>query len=145
MQRYRNGRNAKLPGAPAIVVVCTANMLAILAPASVARAQPGDMNCDGVVGSADVPLFVEALLGVSSFGGCDVGRGDMNGDSFVNALDTQGFIAALLGPACSGGSTWCSGVCTNTAFDPMNCGGCGIECDDPNMGCCSGGICQSCR
>ncbi len=109
-----------------------------------ALAQRGDMNCDGVVSAHDISRFVEALLGAGSVEGCDISNADMNADGLIDGRDTQGFVARLLQGPCSGGATDCGGVCTNTAFDPMNCGGCGIVCNEPGSECCFGGLCQSC-
>jgi hypothetical protein len=39
---------------------------------------------------------------------------------------------------CPEGEVNCGGVCTDPAFDPLNCGGCGVNCGaDP----CVGGVC----
>lgn len=56
----------------------------------------GDMNCDGLVNLADVPLFVDALLGTYNVPGCDVNLANMNGDAAIDGLDTQGFVDALV-------------------------------------------------
>jgi hypothetical protein len=42
---------------------------------------------------------------------------------------------------CPGGTQICFGVCTNVAFDPQNCGDCGVVCAAGET--CSGGVCQS--
>lgn len=105
-----------------------------------ATAHQGDMNCDGAIGSADVPLFVDALLGVSGFGGCDVQRADMNGDLVINGADTAAFVSVLLANPCFGGQKLCGGVCTEVELDPANCGSCGNQCGLGEH--CAGGICQ---
>jgi len=65
-------------------------------------AAAGDMNNDGEVSLADVPLFVEALIDPTSFQvnhpTVPLLRGDMNCDAAVDGLDVQGFVNALLGP-----------------------------------------------
>lgn len=58
----------------------------------------GDMNCNEAVTTADVPLFVQALLKSGSFGGCNVNIADMNGDMLINGRDVQLFVAAIVGP-----------------------------------------------
>ena len=57
---------------------------------------PGDINQDGVVNFADLPLFVNCVLT-----GGDCARADMNQDGLVNGRDVQEFIHVLLaGGAC---------------------------------------------
>ncbi|MCB9854031.1 MAG: hypothetical protein H6819_13095 [Phycisphaerales bacterium] len=59
----------------------------------------GDLNCDGVVGVADVEAFALALVDPNGFAlaypACDILAADMNGDGLVNGLDVALFIAAL--------------------------------------------------
>lgn len=110
-------------------------------PVTSIHAEQGDLNCDGAVSTTDIPIFVDALLGIGGLGSCDVNRADMNADGQINGRDTQQFVHRLFLYPCSGGATWCNGVCTNTAFDPLNCGSCGIVCPQ----CCFGGVCQECN
>jgi hypothetical protein len=93
-----------------------------------ALALPGDMNCDGAVNVADIPLFVDALLATGSFGGCDISRADMNADALIDGRDTQPFVAALMTPTCPDGLTMCGGVCVDLMWDGNNCGACGNQC-----------------
>ncbi len=37
-------------------------------------------------------------------------------------------VTNMCAASCGGGQTACSGVCTNTSFDPTNCGVCGMAC-----------------
>ncbi len=105
-----------------------------------AAAQSGDMNCDGAVNTADVPLFVDALLAKESFGGCDVQRADANADGLIDGRDLQALVTALLTPGCFGGQMWCGGQCVEVELDPANCGSCGHACGLGEN--CAGGICQ---
>lgn len=44
---------------------------------------------------------------------------------------------------CSADQTECGDVCTNTDFDPMNCGACGKACDGTNaLPACADGVCH---
>jgi len=45
------------------------------------------------------------------------------------------------GGVCPGGQTSCSGTCTDTKFDPANCGACGTACKADEV--CNGGTCAS--
>src|SRR5205823_3830031 len=92
-------------------VFAGATFVAAWSIASPAVAQRGDMNCDGRLSAADVPLFVEALVNPGTFAGCDLNRADMNADSVIDGLDIQPFVAALLAPQCPGGLTMCFGTC----------------------------------
>lgn len=56
----------------------------------------GDMNCDGQVNLADVPIFTSALLDPVGFIGCDVTRADCNGDGSIDGRDVAGFVSRLL-------------------------------------------------
>jgi hypothetical protein len=105
-------------------------------------AQSGDMNCDGALNIADIPLFVDALVDTGSFGGCDISRADMNGDTLINGHDTQPFVAALLAGPCPGGSTLCNGVCVNLLWNSQNCGSCGNACPEGLV--CQNGSCAPC-
>ena len=55
----------------------------------------GDVNCDHIMDMADIPLFVDAVIG--SYVGCDVTLADMNEDGWEDGLDIQPFVSALLG------------------------------------------------
>ena len=61
----------------------------------------GDMNCDGVVNTADIGAFVLALTSepsyVTSYPTCRWLNADLNGDGLVNGADVQGFVNSLLG------------------------------------------------
>jgi len=58
----------------------------------------GDMNCNGSVTVADIPLFIQALLGTPGFPGCDVTRADVNNDGLNNGRDVKPFVALLTAP-----------------------------------------------
>lgn len=53
----------------------------------------GDTNCDTVHNAADIPSFVNLLLGVGA--ACDTCSGDLNGDTAVNGIDIALFLAGL--------------------------------------------------
>ncbi len=118
---------------------CIAALISFALLPSTALAQNGDMNCDGAVDVADIPLFVQALLEDSDFGGCDINRADMNADTLIDGLDTQPFVAALLAP-CPPGFALCGAVCVDTLWNGNNCGGCGNIC--PPLEHCSFGVCE---
>lgn len=56
-----------------------------------------------------------------------------------SGICTNGVCAA---PSCPSGQTLCGNTCVNEAFDPNNCGACGIVCNLPNAtAVCSNGAC----
>ena len=57
---------------------------------------PGDMNRDGVVDLADVPAFVDVVLGIDT-SPANRGPADVNRDGVPDGLDVQPFTAALTG------------------------------------------------
>jgi hypothetical protein len=61
----------------------------------------GDMNCDGIVSSADIDPFVVALTDPAAYvvlyPDCDILNGDINGDGLVTAADIDPFVAILVG------------------------------------------------
>jgi parallel beta-helix repeat protein len=61
----------------------------------------GDMNCDGVVDTADIDGFVLALLNPAGYAAayphCRHDTADMNGDGAVDTADIDGFVAAIVG------------------------------------------------
>ena len=54
---------------------------------------PGDMNKNGNVDFDDIPLFVDALLGINPG---DLGSADMDCNGASNGLDIQLFVQALI-------------------------------------------------
>jgi len=62
----------------------------------------GDMNCDGVVNTNDIGLFIDAVMDSGAWTlahpCCEVSHADMNADSSIDGLDLQGFTSALVGP-----------------------------------------------
>lgn len=67
----------------------------------------GDLNCDGIVDSADIAHFVQALIDPAGYIGdhdgdpnrsCDWLLADMNLDTIVDGADVQGFVDLLLLP-----------------------------------------------
>src|SRR3989442_658585 len=98
---------------PVSISACIAALISIALLPCTALAQRGDMNCDGTLSAADVPLFIEALVNPGTFGGCDLNRADMNADSVIDGLDIQPFVAALLAPPCPPGLTPCGGTCVD--------------------------------
>jgi len=58
---------------------------------------PGDMNCDEQVNMLDVPLFIDALLGLHTPQDPCFIDGDMNGDTFVDGDDIQSFVDKVAG------------------------------------------------
>ncbi len=126
---------------PASIYACIAVLISLSLLPSTTLAVPGDMNCDGTVSAADVPLFVQAQLATGSFGGCDINRADMNADTLINGLDTQAFAVALIAPTCPDGFSLCGGVCIDTWWDAGNCGDCQHICAPTEH--CSFGSCES--
>ncbi len=68
------------------------NFSAHLRPAGTGNA--GDLDADGDVDQADLPLFINVLLGIDTDSG-HVSRSDMNGDTQVNGRDIGGLVAEL--------------------------------------------------
>ncbi len=64
-------------------------------------AQAGDMNCDGVVGFADINPFVLAMTNAEAYQEmypeCDIMHADINGDGVVGFADINAFVALLTG------------------------------------------------
>ena len=59
-----------------------------------------------------------ATAGGSGTPGADAGAGEDSGTVHMDAS----------ADACPYHETMCGGACTNTTFDPSNCGGCGKAC-----------------
>ncbi|MCB9853903.1 MAG: hypothetical protein H6819_12455 [Phycisphaerales bacterium] len=61
----------------------------------------GDMNCDAVVDSADIPLFVEALLNPAVYDAahpcCSSEQADMDGTGTPDGNDVASFVDAIFG------------------------------------------------
>ena len=61
----------------------------------------GDLNCDGVVDTADIDAFVLALVDPAAYEteypGCDRSLGDTNGDGVVDTADIDGFVSLVVG------------------------------------------------
>jgi len=55
----------------------------------------GDVNCDHTVSTADIPPFVEALVG--TYTGCDISLADMDDSGTADGVDIQLFIDVLVG------------------------------------------------
>ncbi|MCK6457655.1 MAG: choice-of-anchor L domain-containing protein [Phycisphaerae bacterium] len=56
----------------------------------------GDTNCSHSVDAADIPTFIEALIG--GYTGCDITLADMNDDGSEDGLDIQAFVNMILPP-----------------------------------------------
>src|SRR5262249_26778929 len=69
---------------------------------SAAGSTPGDINCDGLVDSRDVPAFVLALLDPAAYAAaypnCSLTRADLDRDGTVAGSDIPAFVGLLLGP-----------------------------------------------
>lgn len=139
MQRAisRNADNKSWPRRLVLPFTTLALAASVLPP--VAWAQRGDMNCDGIVSTADVPLLIDALLASPNFNGCDLNRADTNGDSRIDGGDLQAFVGMLLAPVCPPPLTYCGG-CVDTTYNNGHCGGCGIVCGSQET--CVGGVCE---
>ena len=66
----------------------------------------GDMNCDGLVNTDDIPHFVQALVDPTGYVAhhdgdpylaCQLRRGDLNHDKREDGIDIQFFVSLLLG------------------------------------------------
>ncbi len=55
----------------------------------------GDVNCDHAVNPADIPWFVDALIG--AYTGCDITLADMNDSGAADGVDIQLLVNVLLG------------------------------------------------
>lgn len=56
----------------------------------------GDLNCDFMVDTSDIPLFIDVLLGNDTSGICAPDAADMNDDVLTDGDDLQGFVNALV-------------------------------------------------
>jgi len=85
---------------PGLTVSATYNPTSVVLTVVAGANTLGDLNCDNVVDTLDIPAFVTALRDpaayLSLFSGCQIGRADMNGDGLVNGVDIQLFLDALL-------------------------------------------------
>src|SRR5690242_8862931 len=82
-------------------------------------------------------LGVFALLWViGSWAGC--AAGDQFSGSSNTGTTSSSSGAGGATQECPG-STLCNGICTNTSFDPINCGSCGHACNQGEV--CSAGQC----
>lgn len=63
---------------------------------------PGDLNCDGVLDTADIGPFSLVLVDPAAYGAafptCSPSRADLNGDGANNGIDIGDFIIALIQP-----------------------------------------------
>jgi len=59
---------------------------------------PGDVNQDGAVNGADIPVFVETILNQGSATNPELCCADLNGDCLVNLSDVAPFVNLLLTP-----------------------------------------------
>ena len=63
---------------------------------------PGDMNCDGLLNTADIAPFVLALCDPAAYAAeyptCNILSGEFTDDELVDGRDIQGFVDVLLGP-----------------------------------------------
>lgn len=93
---------------------------------------PGDMDLDLDVDINDVPLFVNALLGLGS-----QACADANGDTFVNGLDISTFVDLVLAETTCQCAVVTEADCTTaggtyegdgTTCDPLPCGPTGACC-----------------
>src|SRR5262249_36496663 len=56
----------------------------------------GDLNCDGSVTAADLPAFIDALLGNGANPACARGTPDMDGNGITDGRDIMPFVAAII-------------------------------------------------
>ena len=63
---------------------------------------PGDLNCDALVNTDDIPPFVLALTDPAAYQaaypGCDPNRVDLNASGTADGDDIQAFVDLLLLP-----------------------------------------------
>ena len=76
-------------------------LIALLASGAALGAQPGDVNCDGLINSFDIDPFVLALSDpvayAEAYPDCDILSADVNGDGSVNSFDIDPFVDLLVG------------------------------------------------
>jgi len=63
---------------------------------SIGTPGPGDIDADGDVDHADLPLFVNVLLGANTDPG-HIARSDLNADTLADGRDIAGFVGVLTG------------------------------------------------
>src|SRR5262245_60819586 len=86
-----------------------------------------------------VGLGVLALIWiVGSWAGCAAGEQFTSSTSSTQSSSSSSGAGGNVGNVCPG-STLCNGACTNTSFDPQNCGSCGHACNQGEV--CSAGNC----
>jgi len=64
---------------------------------SIGTPGPGDIDADGDVDQADLPLFVNVLLGANTDPG-HIARSDLNADTLADGRDISGFVGVLTAP-----------------------------------------------
>jgi hypothetical protein len=102
-----------------------------------AATSPMDLGSQPVSGGGPAPAG-----SIANAGSCDVPGSGGSGGGGVGGSGASGGGSGSGGAAGGGeacpGATMCGEVCTQTAFDPQNCGFCGNVCPS---GVCSGGAC----
>jgi 6-phosphogluconolactonase (cycloisomerase 2 family) len=91
--------------------------------------QAGLVKCNG---TCTDPMTDRTFCGAGP--DCEIDPGETCADGFI--CDGAG-VCAL---SCQAGLTECNGTCTDTRFDPNNCGGCGVACGDTQA--CAESSCQ---
>src|SRR5262249_9006789 len=92
LTQIARGADIPLPGG-AIDLSLPASSITLLVTSNTTLL-PGDINGDGVVNLADVPMFVSVLVGTDT----DLShrsRCDFNADGSANGVDMPAFIAAI--------------------------------------------------
>lgn len=89
------------PTESAIVVFSSSSFSFVVDPTLTVA---GDLNCDGVVNSADASAFALAVVSLTdyqtTYPDCDETEGDVNDDGQLDGRDIQGFVACLLAGGC---------------------------------------------
>jgi hypothetical protein len=83
-------------------------------------------------------LFLTAAS-LASWAGCASSTSDSFADDGAGGSDSSGSTSTATGGDACPGATLCGESCTNTAFDPNNCGACGTACPAGQV--CSNGAC----
>jgi len=93
-----------------------------------------------VVGSVGVGLVAQGCGGDSASASTGGGQ-DAAVEASPDASDQEAEAPQEAAATCPTGQTMCGSTCTNTAYDPGNCGACGHTCGSGQV--CSSGTCSS--